>query len=349
MPDRSHPEYLNPRVSERRPMVTVGPELLDDFPRFSLYNSPYAAHDEGCAIDLYPHEGDWREGSELREASEGRDADRARETAAPSPVAGEVVAARTVSAPSKAYAESDDHLVVVDTGEYLARMLHVEPAVEPGDEVARGDSLGEMIRSGFFAPWVDNHVHLGFRDRDADPVRASGSLPVELAPEVELAAVPWDGRGTVVAAGDTYAVLDAPDHPAPGEAFAGIAARRGDGDRGGPDAGVLDGGLPHYEGGGVIDTSDDGIVDAPESGGVSGIGDAAGGGREATATVSLFDRRIGAAESRTVAWDDVTVVANGTPITGLSFFFAREAIGAKLVCPEADFAVGETVELRLTR
>ncbi len=318
-------------------MVTVGPELLEDFPRFSLYNSPYAAHDEGCAIDLYPHEGDWREESELREASEGRRADGARETAAPSPVSGEVVATRTVSAPPKEYAEPDDHLVVVDTGEYLARMLHVEPAVEPGDEIARGDSLGEMIRSGFFAPWVDNHVHLGFRERDADPYRASGSLPLELA-DVELAAVPWDGRGTVVAAGDTFALLDAPDHPAPGELFAGIAADAADGDH----DGILDGGLPHYEGGGVIAT------DSSADGGVTN--DAAGDATtESGTSVSLAGRRVGTADSRTVAWDDVTVLADGTPVEGLSFCFAREALGAKLVCPEADLAVGDEVEVSLTR
>ncbi len=316
-------------------MVTVGPELLDDFPRFSLYNSPYAAHDEGCAIDLYPHEGDWREGSERREANDER------ETAAPSPVSGEVVATRTVSAPPKEYAGPDDHLVVVDTGEYLARMLHVEPAVEPGDEIARGESLGEMIRSGFFAPWVDNHVHLGFRDHDADPFRASGSLPVELAPEVELAAVPWDGRGTVVAAGDTYAILDAPDHPAPGELFAGIAPDGENGDGGG----ILDGGLPHYEGGGVV------AADSSGDGGVSEIGGgrAESGANESVASVSLAGQRVGATDSRTVTWDDVTVVANGTPVTGLSFCFAREALGAKLVCPETDFAVGEEVAVRLTR
>ncbi|QLH80090.1 hypothetical protein [Halosimplex pelagicum] len=43
-----------------------------------------------------------------------------------------------------------------------------------------------------------------------------------------------------VAAGDTYAVLDRPVHPAPGERFAGLAATDGDGDP----LGVLDGGLP---------------------------------------------------------------------------------------------------------
>ncbi len=291
-------------------MISVAPEMLERFPRFSLYNSPYTAHDEGCAIDLYPHEGDWRDDGD------GPGKTDERETAAPSPVAGEVVATRSVSAPPKEYAVERDHLIVVDTGDHLARMLHVRPAVEPGDEVAVGDSLGEMVRSGFFAPWVDNHIHLGFRSPDADPFRASGSLPLELAPEVELAGVPWDGRGTVVAAGDTYAVLDAPDHPSPGECFAGIAPDR-------DDSGVLDGGFPHYDGGGVV-------------GGVGG-------------PVSLAGERVGTAEDRTVAWVDATVVANETPITGISFFFAREALGLKLVCPDASFEVGEEVEVSVTR
>ncbi len=285
-------------------MVTVGPDVLARFPRFSLYNSPYAAHDEGCAIDLYPHDGDWRE-----------PADR-RLSAAPSPVAGEVVATRTVEAPPKPYAAEHDHLIVVDTGDHLARILHVDPAVEPGDEVALGDSLGEMVRSGFFAPWVDNHLHLGFRERDANPYRASGSLPVEVAPSAEIAGVPWDGTGRVVSRGDTYVVIDAPVHPAPGERFAGIApdpsGAKGDS--------VLDGGLAHYDGGGVLGDG------SPE-------------------TVSLAGHRVGEAGGRTVAWDDVTVLANGTPITGISLFSAREVLGVKLVCPDVDFEVGEEVEV----
>ncbi|MFC4548866.1 hypothetical protein ACFO3H_00970, partial [Halorussus sp. GCM10023401] len=50
----SHPEYLNPPVSEVATMVALDAEVLARYPRFSLYNSPYDAHDEGCAIDLYP-------------------------------------------------------------------------------------------------------------------------------------------------------------------------------------------------------------------------------------------------------------------------------------------------------
>ncbi|MGB9964241.1 hypothetical protein [Halobacterium sp. CBA1126] len=265
-------------------MVTLAGDLLARYPRTSLYNSPYPAHDAGCAVDLYP------------------------ETArVPSPVAGEVVETRTVRCPSKPYAADRDHLIVVDTGEHLARALHVEPAVEPGDSVAVGDDLGRLVRSGFFAPWVDNHVHLGFRERDGDAVRASGSLPIDLDASVE--AVPWDGTGEVVETGETYALLDAPEHPAPGT-LAGVAT---------DDGGVLDGGFPHYEGGGVL-------------------------GRSGAGPVSFLGTTVGdAADGRTVAWRDVAVTANGEPIRGLSLWLGVERLGVKLVAPDRDLAVGERV------
>ena len=142
-------------------MPTLPAATLGRYQRFSLYNSPYAAHDRGCAIDLYPEAGP------------------TRAMDAPSPVAGEVLDTRTVRAPPKEYAVEHDHLVLVavdaDGGGpdvppgTVARMLHVEPSVEAGDRVEVGDSLGTLVRAGFFAPWVDNHIHLGFRGPDANP------------------------------------------------------------------------------------------------------------------------------------------------------------------------------------
>jgi hypothetical protein len=298
--------------------VTLDAALLDRYPRFSLYNSPYAAHDAGAAVDLYP------------EVAIGGDDDRdpADGGPAPSPVAGEVLDTRTVDAPSKPYAVEHDHLLLVDTGEHVARLLHVDPAVAAGDRIAVGDSLGRLIRSGFFAPWVDDHVHLGFRSPDANHYRASGSLPLDLG--VDVAPVRWDGTGTVVETGESYAVLDAPDHPNPGAAFAGVAATVDGSER------VLDGGLPHYDGGGVL-----------------------GGG---LGPVTVLGQRVGTSDGRTVAWADVTVRADvpaseasgssedghgpssgGGPITGLSLFCGRDALGVKLVCPDREFAVGDEV------
>ncbi|WP_135820547.1 hypothetical protein [Halostella litorea] len=277
--------------------VTLSVPLDSPYPRFSLYNSPYAAHDRGRAVDLYPATND-----------------------APSPVAGEVVDTRTVTAPGKPYAVEHDHLILIAVDEAaspverpdgdgpVARVLHVDPAVEAGDRVAVGESLGEMVRSGFFAPWVDNHLHVGFRDPDANPYRASGSLSLDVAADVRPLA--WDGTGIVVETGETYAVLDSPAHPAPGAYYAGIRAG----------GGVLDGGLPHYAGGGLLGDRSDGPV-------------------------SLLGTRVGVADGRTVAWDDVAVTANGDRVIGLSLFLGRDRAGAKIVCPDADLSVGDCVSV----
>ncbi|EMA43257.1 hypothetical protein [Halococcus saccharolyticus] len=283
--------------------VSLGADVLSQYRRFSLYNSPYVAHEQGRAIDLYPDAG-------LGPATDGEP------SIAPSPVAGEVLETRTVRAPPKSHAEADDHLLLVDTGEHVARVLHVEPTVSPGESITVGDPLGRLVRAGFFAPWVDNHVHLEFRPPDANPYRASGSLP--LAVDVPIAGLDWDGVGTVVESGDTYAVLDSPSHPDPGEGFVGIAA---------DDGAVVDGGLVHYTGGGALATDD----------------------RKRDGPVSLLGRAVGHASGRDVAWKPLDVLANGERITGLSLFCGREAeFGAKLVCPDTEFDRGEhvTVELR---
>lgn len=270
-------------------VVTLSASLLARYPRLSLYNSPYAAHDRGCAIDLYPAEG------------------------APSPVAGEVLDTRTVRAPPKPYAPEYDHLILVDCGEYVARILHVDPVVSAGDRIEVGDPLGDTVRAGFFAPWVDDHIHLGFRTPDANPYRAAGSLPIEIDCAVEP--VRWDGFGRVTAVGETYAVLDSPAHPAPGEFFAGIADDS--------DATALDGGLPHYDGGGAFS-------------GASG-------------PVSLLGGRIGTASGRDITWGDIQIRANGEPVTGLSLFAGRETLGAKLVHPGHEFSIGEVIEVEVRK
>jgi len=265
--------------------VTIGRDVLRQYYRFSLYNSPFPAHDEGCAIDLYP------------------------ETAtAPSPVAGEVVDTRTVRAPQKPYAADNDHLILVDTGSHIARLLHVKPGVEAGATVEVGDPLGGLVRTGFFAPWVPNHVHLGFRASGADPYRASGSLPVSV--DVPLVPVPWDGTGTVAEAGETWAVLDEPGHPDPGTVFAGLAS----------DGGVLDGGFPHYSGGGLL-----------------------AGGRRAV----VGGRRVGTVSGRTVSWDECTVSANGGVVTGIALFCGRDRFGIKLVGRDLALSVGDAVDVSI--
>ena len=306
------------------PDIHVPPSVLRMYRRFSLYNSPYPAHDAGCAIDLYPA------------GNEGL-----------SPVAGEVLETRTVRAPPKHYAADEEYLLLVDvdldrTGlqvderadeGLVARVLHVRPSVAPGDTVDVGDPLGPMIRSGFFAPWVGNHVHVGFRRPEQNRLRAGGSLPIDVA--VEIDPLGWDGIGTVTETGETYALLDAPAHPEPGEHFVGIAGRIGAGrnrsgtDAGGARAAVLDGGFTHYAGGGLP-----GASVTPRVGGAD------------PRPVGFLGHTVGEAVGRNVAWRDIDVLANGDRITGLSLFSGlNPEFGAKLVCPDREFAVGEAVRV----
>ncbi|MFP8955504.1 hypothetical protein ACLI4Y_02160 [Natrialbaceae archaeon A-CW3] len=305
--------------------VTVGPDVLEGYARFSLYNSPYPAHDDGSAIDLYP--GTLRDG---------------RTTEAPSPVSGTVLETRTVRAPPKPYAPEHDHLLLIECTApasvegLVARVLHVEPAVEAGATVEAGDSLGRLVRAGFFAPWVDNHLHVGFRTADQHLYRATGSLPIELG--LEVTPLEWDGTGTVVETGETYAVLDAPRHLDPGNGFVGIAADGG---------GVLDGGIPHYDGGGVLSRDDD---QNRRNGKVEGRHEGDGECRRNESEVRLNDDVLGVSEGRTIAWNDVTVTVDGTPVTGLSCFCARDGgFGAKLICPDRTFDVGSDVRVGVER
>jgi hypothetical protein len=292
--------------------VALPASTLSQYRAFSLYNSPYAAHDEGRAIDLYPEHGH-----------------------APSPVAGDVRETRSVRAPPKEHAEEEDHLILLDVApedpvadgrELVARVLHVDPGVEPGDRVERGDDLGRTVRAGFFAPWVGDHLHVGFRPPGANPYRASGSLP--LSPEVRVEPLDWNGTGTVVAHGPTYVILDRPAHPDPGEEFAGIAVAGAD-----APGGVLDGGFPHYDGGGVLPIRGD---DA--------------------APVSLFGTGIGTENGRSVEWRDRSVRiaaadasraggSGGEAATGLSFYAGRDRAGAKVICPDHGFTTGDRVRV----
>ena len=267
-------------------MTALSADVLGDYERFSIYNSPYPAHDFGCAIDLYPS------GTDAR-----------------SPVAGEVVETRTVRCPERSYAVGTDHLILIDCGDRVARILHVDPDVEAGARIDRGDRLGTLIRSGFFGRWVDNHIHLGFRRPDQNLRRASGSLRLEV--DVPVTGVAWDGTGTIVDAGPTHVQLDSPRHG--GRGFASLAD-----DDGTP----LDGGLPHYAGGGALTPT--------------------------TGELSLLGTTIGTADGRGVAWNNVAVFADGVRATGLSLFASRAQFGAKIVFHGGhDFSVGDEISVTI--
>ncbi len=267
-------------------MIELSADVLHRYDRFSLYNSPYPAHDAGCAIDLYSN----------------------REEAI-APVSGTVLETRTVRCPNRSYAVTEDFLILVDCGTHIARILHVDPNVEAGDEISIGAQLGTLVRSGFFGRWVDDHVHLGFRNLEQNLTRASGSLPVD--PNVSVTGVEWDGTGTVTETGQTHIQLDSPSYG--GGEFAALAS----------DGGIpLDGGLPHYSGGGTL--------------------------QPARGEVSLFGTTVGEIDGRTIEWKDVSVYANEKRATGLSLFAAWDSVGAKIVFHEGHrFSVGDHVKVSI--
>ncbi len=284
--------------------VRLEASILEQYERFSRFNSPYPAHEQGRALDLYP--------SSASEAAE-----TGGKIVARSPIAGTVRETLTVRAPTKPYAPPHDHLIVLEctdagvshSSETLyCRILHVEPSVDGGETIERGDRLGTLVRSGFFAPWVDRHLHIGFRPAGRNQRRAAGSLPIEL--EVDLTPLSWDGRGTVSAVSETAALIAIPT-ATPSSRWVGLAAGEG---------AVLEGGLPHYAGGLY-------------------------GGCERP--VSLFGRQVGTATGGLLEWNDVVVTANGEMITGLSLFCMRESTAVvKLIAPGHSFTVGTSVDLR---
>lgn len=108
--------------------------------RFSFFNSPYPAHKQGKAVDIY---------SSL------------------SPVDGRV---------KKIIKLSHDYVTLIECSEnpnVLAKILHIKPCVKASEKLGVGDQLGVFIRSKFFDPWTDNHMHIELRKKD-DAVRAGG-------------------------------------------------------------------------------------------------------------------------------------------------------------------------------
>jgi hypothetical protein len=223
-----------------------------------------------------------------------------------------VVATREVRAPPKPYAAETDHLIVIDTGTRYARVLHVEPTVSVGDEITAGGVLGRVLRSGYFSPWVENHIHLEFREYSVDPVRATGSL--DLTVDVPVRGVSWDGTGRVVSRGDAFLAIEGPSHPCPAQAFEGI----------GCGGGALAGGFPHHVNGAIHGRSE--------------------------GQVTSLDERIGSRNGRTVTWDPFRVLVNGCVVTGVSVVKHRGAVRVRLGCEEdVPLEEGEPVTIKRRR
>jgi hypothetical protein len=187
--------------------------------RYAFYNSPYPAHRLSTGIDIYPGKGFG--------------------DIVASPVSGRVTLIRKLKVPqaSRFIDHGHDTVIFVESRENprrLVKILHAEPCVQEGDVLETGQTLGTLIRSGYFGYSTAPHIHLEVR-RLEDPLRARGGLHFERLQEIGN--VPKLGilECLVLQSKAEYAEVEIS-----GASQLGLQCEVG----GAP--GVLDGGFPYY-------------------------------------------------------------------------------------------------------
>jgi len=157
--------------------------------RYSFYNSPYPAHRLMAGIDIYPDpSGD-----------------------APSPVDGEILQIRNVKAPQGHGFDAPEHDTVAiieakDAPSRVVKILHVDVKAEVGESVRVGQSLGPMIRSGYFGYQTPLHAHIEVRPED-DPIRVRGGYTMNSLLDLDHLKITQVLTGSVVAARKGYAQI----------------------------------------------------------------------------------------------------------------------------------------------
>ena len=186
--------------------------------RYAFYNSPYPAHRLMTGIDVYPN-------STIDESM-------------PSPINGEVIQVRRVKAPSGHGFKAPEFDVITiirsrDDQLRIIKVLHVDTEIGEGESIQVGQSMGPLIRSGYFGYQTSLHAHIEVRPL-GDPLRVRGGYPINSLFDLKNLKLTTAITGTVVTSRPGYAMiklnLDTP----------GIVA-----DVGGT-LGILDGGIPIY-------------------------------------------------------------------------------------------------------
>ena len=120
---------------------------------FSFTNSPYYAHLNFKAIDVYPPIGD----DELI-----------------SPFDGKLIFYRKLH---------DEHICGFKLNQVYVRILHVKPLIKVGEYVRLGDILGKLQYSPTFRPWTDYHAHIEIRLKD-EFIRARGGQELTIGKDI---------------------------------------------------------------------------------------------------------------------------------------------------------------------
>ncbi|CAB50121.1 hypothetical protein [Pyrococcus abyssi] len=195
----------------------------------------------------------------------------------------------------------EDYLMIFSIGDICLKVLHVDSSVKVGEKVFLGDEIGRLRLSGFFSPWTDKHAHFELRPCD-DPYRARGGLIIYPI-LTELVKTVKGEEFEVVERKESYYMLK--------------PLKKGK--RGMTPFGNVEGGVPHYRYGAILNGREGhilGFTVKPDEILPNGVG--------------LFRANF-------------SVLANGVPVRGISFYCNDELV--KLIGGE--FEVGEIVRLRL--
>jgi hypothetical protein len=106
-----------------------------------------------------------------------------------SPVSGNVLKTKKLTAPKPKFNDGIDvdYLILISNrndSDSVWKIMHVKPVVSVGDDIKIGDSLGGTIRNGYFAYWSSPHLHLELRPLN-DAIRARGGKEFSLSIENE--------------------------------------------------------------------------------------------------------------------------------------------------------------------
>jgi len=204
---------------------------------FSYFNSPYTSHSQAAAIDIYPHHQNWGD-------------------SVASPVSGKIIRIqKTKMGRKKEFPTEDyDYGIAIQpevTDAAVVRVMHCKPSLKEGATVNIGDTLGSTIRSRYFNYWTGPHYHVEIMHLDFIS-RSSRSYPLELPFKFDskpTGDVLSDLEFIVESVSDDNIVGYARDlaHLSIGH-FSGLSAI----DIESRVVGILDGGLSHYNHGGVI-------------------------------------------------------------------------------------------------
>ncbi len=120
----------------------------------SFFSSPYTPHINGAAVDI----------SNSTEFGED----------ALSPISGCVERIQKIEAPLGGYSSTDYVIAMkLKDGKFMAKLMHVIPAVSIGERVNVGDSIGRYLRSNYLSYHHIPHIHLEIcRDSSLRPSKA---------------------------------------------------------------------------------------------------------------------------------------------------------------------------------